>query len=203
MNKKILFASLIIFKLSLAQKNAENKFAIFKNSDFDSLEQKFRIYRYNRDFIQSQLYANIFLEKGKKEKDTLNIIKGYYMMANSSYGDSSYVYADSVISLTKYKESLSQPASAHLLKANGYASKGNYTKAFDELALANKYAYKWDNTPLIKHITYLLSRLKTHIGDYNTSNKILIKRLKKINEIDINSKKFPINEATILHNSIQ
>ncbi|WP_299438443.1 helix-turn-helix transcriptional regulator [uncultured Aquimarina sp.] len=173
MRKFSVFLLLFIlkFQFSFSQNTQENSQEIAEDS-FDLIEEKYNTYR-QKDIKKAQFYGKSFLEKAKKIKDTANIGRGYFLLANVFYKDTAFVYADSAIAITKHKIDFSQPAQSYLLKATLIAIAGNHKKAFDELENANKYANISGNIEQEYEIKYILSRLKTNVGDYESSIDIL------------------------------
>lgn len=171
--RSFFFIFLGLFFLKISSQNAIN---------FDSIRKHYEERRLQRDFKKAKSYGFKFLDKAKKEKDTTRIAEGYYLLANVFYRDTSFVYADSAISITKNKPDFWEPARSYIFKANSYAIHGNYKDAFEAIDLANAYTNRNANNDQKFEIQYILSRLYTKIGDYNasiTSIKDILKRYSK------------------------
>ncbi|MDY8137952.1 helix-turn-helix transcriptional regulator [Aquimarina sp. 2201CG5-10] len=166
-----LLLSILKFQFSFSQ-NTEKALQLTEESSFNAIEEKFNSYK-QKDIKKAQFYGKIFLRKAKKLKDTSKIGRGYFLLANVFYKDTALIYADSAIAITKHKINLWQPAQAHLLKATLLAVNGNHKKAFDELENANRCANISGNIEQEYEIKYILSRLKTNVGDYESSIDIL------------------------------
>lgn len=139
---------------------------------YENLEKEF--WKSDRmDSITRFRYAEAYLLKAKKRKDTAEIADAYYMMLYASQSNNSQLYTDSIIAITKDNINYNQPAKAYLLRANNYGVNGRYKEAFMALHKADFYAKTSGNTHQLYEIKYLISRLKTDVGDYQSSLDIL------------------------------
>jgi tetratricopeptide (TPR) repeat protein len=167
MKKRILF--LILFVITFLKLTSQNV------SDFHSLKAAYNKERLNRDFKKAKIYNNLFLNNAKFKGDTTKIADGYYMLANTSQKNSTTIYLGSAIAITKNKVDFEQPAKSHLLKATILAVSSNYKEAFSEISKANLYDNLNENDYQQFEIKYLLSRLQSDVGDYDSSIETLQK----------------------------
>jgi len=154
-------------------KKDEKQLKSFRENNYEYLEESF--WRLRLDSIEkAKKYAQAHLIKAKREDKIAKIADAYFMLAYSTTSrDESTIYLDSVISITKDDINFKQPASAHIIKANDLGSLGRYKEAFIELDRANFCANTSGNTEQLYTIKYLIARLKTDVGDYESSSEIL------------------------------
>ena len=202
MKKNIFLFLILTLYYSYSQDDLDKQLLNSYKIHFDSLERKYNESFYNRDFINAEFYGNLFLEKAKKEKNRSKIIDGHYMMANTSDEDNRFAHADSIISFTKNEPTFKQPAASYLLKANYYAAFGKYKEAFNQLAIANKYATNNDNKNQIRDIKYILSRLKTEIGEYESSNESIRELLLKTYASELKKDEVLWRQYTALYSAL-
>ena len=179
----------ILFSFSsLAQTNnqEEKELEVLIKKNYSFLKATFWKVRVN-SIEESRLYAEAYLLKAKKDNKIKEKADAYFMLIYSiDDKKKQFQYADSIITLTKDNINFNQPADAYILKANQYATEGNYKEAFNQLEKANSCTNISGNKYQIYHIKYLIARLKTDIGDYESSLSLLkdlISYEKSINNI--------------------
>jgi len=160
-----------LFSQILFSQTQKKEIELLQNESFTFLEEKYWKSVQNKN--AEEKYAEAYILKGKKEKDTTEISNGYYMMIYAKSYEKSKNYIDSIIEITKNNINYYQPAKVYLLKATDYGNKGNYVSAFKSLKKAENSAIISGNKSLLFEIKYINSRLKTDIGSYEESNKIL------------------------------
>lgn len=167
------FLFTLFFLLSYSQDTYKEKIQALKEMSYEDLSES--SFQLKKDTLLAKLYANAFLLKAKVEEDTVRIAEGYFLLAYASYkeADKILLYADSTILVTKNKINEIHPVRAYILKANSYGVEGRYKKAFLELEEANKAVNISGNISQKYQIKYLLARLKTDVGDYESSLEIL------------------------------
>ncbi|WP_299121383.1 helix-turn-helix domain-containing protein [uncultured Winogradskyella sp.] len=173
---KILIFSILSFNNSLFTqtiiKEEKEQIKQIHNQNFETLKKKFQNIGLN-ETIGKYNYAEAFLSKAKREKDTSKIVDGYYMLISSRKSNRDLLYTDSIISITQDYYNYTQPAKTYIYRANAYGIYGRFKEAFLELHKANFYAKANDNKDQLYEIKYLISRLKTKVGDYQSSLDIL------------------------------
>jgi AraC-like DNA-binding protein len=89
------------------------------------------------------IYANAFLDKAKKEKDNLQIARGYYLISLLYKEDKIVIkYLDSVIKYSKNHDDKYMPTTIYSQKAYILKRQFKYKEAIDNFILAEKYAIK-------------------------------------------------------------
>ena len=170
-SKKWMYFFFFLFSQILFSQTQKKEIELLQNESFTFLEEKYWKSVQNKN--AEEKYAEAYILKGKKEKDTTEISNGYYMMIYAKSYEKSKNYIDSIIEITKNNINYYQPAKVYLLKATDYGNKGNYVSAFKSLKKAENSAIISGNKSLLFEIKYINSRLKTDIGSYEESNKIL------------------------------
>ena len=121
--KTLLFTFLLNSFFSFGQSEVDS----LKNKTFDELYKDFNLNL--NDTLVLKKIAEAYLFKGKKEKDTLNISKGYHYSfisnKNNYLGQS---YLDSVIIVSKNKDYELYPLIAYNIKSRIFFKDHNYEK---------------------------------------------------------------------------
>jgi len=108
------------------------------------------------DSLKAEKVAQVFLNRAKKEKDTLKIAKGYDNLSRIFSSKKNLQYADSLIVLTKNINSAKYPGLGYLLKAREYNSTGDIKEATENYLIAYELSVKNDN---ISYQVFALGRL--------------------------------------------
>jgi len=154
----------------------------------DSLEQKSFEYIENnlvksiQDSIKSQVYALTIISKGKIEKDSLQILKGYSFLSYLNSSKKIYLsYSDSIIKIATNTNDSRYLSLGYSNKAEYYYAKRNYQKSLDNYLNAKKYIKKGARMDLIieHNIGILKSRLGQHSDALGIFKKFWRKALKE------------------------
>ncbi len=143
-----------------------------KEEEYQFLANQF--YIHEKDSIRAASYANKYLIKAKKEKDTLKIADGYYFLSSISSHAISNQYSDSIISITKNLNSPVYPTYAYYNKATIYYNIGDFKQAFDYFLKMNLEAEKYNNEYLLYASKKSIGIIKGMLGENKTALKMLI-----------------------------
>src|SRR5690606_2666926 len=91
------------------------------------------------DKIGSQIYLKSFLQKAKKENDTLKMAKAYRYYLYYTKGENTIAYSDSIINLTKSKQYELYPLLGYFYKGISLYTQRNFNRALDNFIEARKY----------------------------------------------------------------
>ncbi|PKV51604.1 AraC-like DNA-binding protein [Aquimarina sp. MAR_2010_214] len=112
--------------------------------------------------IKSKKIAEIYLEKAKKNKDTLQIAEAYLLHYYETRNSIGIQYLDSIIKTTKNKQNKKYPAYAYFNKAQYFLyKKREIENTLNNLAIARKFAKTNYNTNLLHRIEYLIGIVKS------------------------------------------
>ncbi|WP_420379456.1 helix-turn-helix domain-containing protein [Gilvibacter sp.] len=89
--------------------------------------------------------SKFYLMIGKTKNDTIIIARAYDRISRSISNDTSLIYADSIISLTKNLNHKTYPGIGYLLKASYLSNKRLYNEALENYAKAQEYAISQNN----------------------------------------------------------
>ncbi|WP_160114030.1 AraC family transcriptional regulator [Aquimarina sp. AU119] len=128
-----------------------------------------KFYENEVDSVIAVGYANKYLSKAKKEKDTLRIADGYYFLSSISTGETSIKYCDTIIAITKNHQTESYPTYAYLNKALKYFDMGNFKKAFDYYLKVYDETEKYNNIFLQYSCKKNIGILKAILGENETA----------------------------------
>lgn len=136
----------------------------------DSLTQKsydslYELYNNESTNIKALKYAQAYLQKAKKEKDTTSLLTGYHL--NALLYDKAYMlkYFDSIINLTQNKKNETYPASIYISKGHFYYDKGDLKTALDFYILAKQSAIDNYNPFLIFNSNYSIGIVRDRTSD--------------------------------------
>ncbi len=168
----LMFCMLSPINTNLYSQHNQDDFAnknIPLNKKFDSLSQKtFKelaaSYYSSNDTIRSYLYAKKYLDKAKKEKDTIAMARGYGLLGTIQKKRLEITYFDSVISLTKNIKHKSYPTLPYIRKGIVYYINKEYSKALDNYLIAQEYAQKSNNVRFQIAIKHNIALLKKAVG---------------------------------------
>ncbi|WP_299896081.1 AraC family transcriptional regulator [uncultured Aquimarina sp.] len=143
-----------------------------KQKSFDDLEKSF--FTSLKDSISSQAYALTIISKGKTEKDTIQILKGYSFLSYLNSSKKIYLsYADSIIKIAKNTNNSGYLSLGYSNKAEYYFNKRNYQKSLDNYLIAKKYISRGVRMDLI--IDTNIGLLKSRLGQHNDALEIFKK----------------------------
>ncbi|EZH75953.1 hypothetical protein ATO12_03945 [Aquimarina atlantica] len=135
----------------------------------DSLQQKSykelqNLFLENRnvDSVNAKKILKVYIEKAKKNLDTIKIIEGYELHFSLTTGINKIKHLDSIITYTKNHSLKEYPAKAYLKKAQFFLfAKRNIEKALDNLNESQKLAKKSNNITLQYRIRYYMGIVKS------------------------------------------
>ncbi len=133
-----------------------------KSKTYDDLVDL--IYNDVRDTLTTKMYANVILDRGRKNNDSTGTANGYYFLVfNSKDKEKVISYADSILEITKNLKHRSYPACAYLLKADIYFEHRNFKEAFDNYIRALNLSENKNNY-IYYHAKHVIGLLKSRVG---------------------------------------
>jgi len=145
-----------LITMSTSYGQAITKKDTLANYTFDQLSDKF--YAAKPDSLKAVLYANYYVEKGRREKDTIETGEGYYYLSDITKDSTHFVsYWDHIIKITKQTKNNFYPAYSYFRKGDFYFHKGN-----KEIALKNYLLMQ--NAILLNKNDSLKSLNQTRLG---------------------------------------
>ncbi len=144
------------------------------DSTYNNLIKSFIKYR-EIDSLKALKYRLGFLEKAKKEKDTIAIIRGGYLLADfyESYTTNHISFLNSVIKATKKNPSKLLPAYAYYQKGHFYYSlKNKQEEALKNFLLGLKALDKVKNDSLKNIVKFRIAKLKSDNNKYREAIKL-------------------------------
>jgi AraC-like DNA-binding protein len=172
---RVLFIVLILnFSFSYSQSEMDT----LQKKSFDELKQGF--YSNLKDTIKLKIYANAYLKKGKNNKDSLNISKGYHysyiLDKNNNVGQD---YLDSIITVSKNKDYELYPLIAYNLKSRFYFKNHNYEKCLVYLFKAkNCNKGKYYDIEMDLQVNHSVALIKSRLGNYREALTLFLKNEK-------------------------
>ncbi|MFT5890956.1 MAG: AraC-like DNA-binding protein [Dokdonia sp.] len=159
-------SSFFIFFLSIMEVTFINAQEITQDSliQLDYKEIRKSLITNADDSITAMKYANAYIVKAKRERDTSQMVKGYYFkIILDTKKETSFHLYDTIIELSKNLKNENFPATAYFDKGVIYHRKYLYKNALDNYIQASKY----NNGSRKEHLEFLinqsLSLLKSNI----------------------------------------
>ncbi|WGH76549.1 helix-turn-helix domain-containing protein [Tenacibaculum tangerinum] len=136
---------------SLIQKSFQELFELF--------------YASKPDTLKAVMYAKKYFSKALKEKDTLEMLDGKYLLADILKDKHIYLnFCDSLIEVTKKRPTKNFPTAIYLNKAVFYFHRGENSKVLKELTLGKQNLK--DNDSLKHLLFYHLALAYNNIGEF-------------------------------------
>lgn len=171
---KIYFVLLFSINASFGQNNSTYIDSLSSLS-FNELRKNIN----RNDIVKSLVYVKAFLERAKREKDTLRQLKAYKGLLKFYDKKNSVFYADKVLELTKREIFLEHRSLAYYIKGVYLYNKSKYIDALDCFLNAKKITKKD-----ISDIELSIGLIKSILGSYeeaSSSFKSVLKYYKKVN----------------------
>ncbi|WP_299247966.1 hypothetical protein [uncultured Aquimarina sp.] len=115
--------------------------------------------------IKAHIYASAYLAKAKNENNTFFIAHGWILAANLHEKEEVFLtYMDSIIRLTKVKNSKEFPARAYLLKGDYFYRKQRFPEALSNYSLASQFAMQKTNPRIIYECNKAIGHINSDLG---------------------------------------
>jgi len=164
------FLFLLFFLLTITL-NAQgfSKEALQKLEDEELLDLFNKV---NKDSIKAEKVARTYLNRARKEGDTIKMARGYDRLARLFKFNKSIQFSDSIIILTKNKKHITYPTMGYLLKALELMDMYDDKNALSNLLIANQYSKTNKNPFLTLFIELCIIDIKELWGDPGESLKL-------------------------------
>jgi len=165
---------LIFFTISFSLKTtSQNTLQVdsLEKKSFKELSELF--YDSKPDTLKATIYAKAKFRKALKEKDTLEMLNGKYLLADILNNRNIYLdFCDSLINISKKTPTENFPAAIYIDKATFFFHKRQNNKALKELIKANKIIEKKENLYLKNKTLYLIATIQSSIGQNEKALKL-------------------------------
>ncbi|GAA4273509.1 helix-turn-helix transcriptional regulator [Aquimarina gracilis] len=163
-----------------------------KGKSYEELYQN--VYEAKNDSTLTLIYINTYLEKGKQDKDNVEIAYAYGLLSHYQEEDKVKLqYLDSAIMIGKNADHYSFPSLPYSLKAGYYYHKLNYGKALENLLFSLKAAEKKKNEAHIKMAKRNIAEIKSKLGKYEEAMELHRKVLLKDSRVGLEGEVDTIN----------
>lgn len=159
--------SLIVFFLLLCTKqfvSAQEKTGSLDKKSYTELQQVIDTTSIGKAALP---YLKAYLDKAKTERQLERLFAAYENYSYCGEPSLQLYYADSVLQTAKKISSKEKLGAAYEVLSIVNHNAKNYKKALDYLLIADRYAYKSDNTELKFNIKYGIANIKLYLGFYN------------------------------------
>lgn len=163
--KRMKYIVLIILLLSSNLAGAQKgKFDNLYEFTYSELKNKFYdYYDYNKTSDAKQI-ARYYLQKAKKEKNTLEIAEGYILVHFYEDYPTALKYLDSLTTITKTVKGNLYPTRTYLTKGNLYYKHDNLKAALDNYILGLKYAKEQHDEKQTAYANMSIAYINSYIG---------------------------------------
>lgn len=170
MKPYFLFISLI-FTFPVYFSQSKKGFIIpdsLKNKNYEQLQKAYdKVFRIDKG--KAELYVNVILSKGKKEKNLLKTADAYMLLHRLKDDKSALSYLDSMIVISKRQNNKSYLSDGYMYKGNYFYEKGEFSKALSNYLTAKQYADRNSETYNILHFN--IGLLKLELEEYQQAIK--------------------------------
>ncbi|WP_250253571.1 helix-turn-helix domain-containing protein [Chryseobacterium sp. Marseille-Q3244] len=157
----VLIILLLTNSLAIAQKN---KFSNLYEFTYPELRNKFYDYYDHNQSSEAKQIARYYLQKAKKEKNTLEIAEGYVLVHFYEDFPTALKYLDSLTIITKNVKGNLYPARTYLSKGNLYYKHDNLKAALDNYILGLKYAKEQHDEKQTAYANMNIAYINSYIG---------------------------------------
>lgn len=165
----VLIILLLTNSLASAQKN---KFSNLYEFTYPELKNKFYDYYDQNKNSEAKQIARYYLQKAKKEKNTLEIAEGYVLIHFYEDFPTAIKYLDSLTIITKNIKGNLYPARTYLSKGNLYYKHDNLKAALDNYILGLKYAKEQHDEKQTAYANMNIAYINSYIGKNKEAAKI-------------------------------
>ncbi len=136
------------------------------------------------DSIKAEKVARVYLNRARKEKDTIKMARGYEKLARIFNPQKNILFADSIIYLTKNMDNITYPALGYMIKGYEYSGMGNLVLANKNDIIVYELAVKNENIAHQLFITDKLIGAKSFWGNKREALEMQKKRHDLVNSKD-------------------
>ncbi len=147
-----------------------------------SYEQLYTKQNQTYDTLKIKIYSQAYLQKAKKENDTLRIAHAYSQHASISNSNTQLKYADSIFELTKNWSHYLYPSYVYLVRGAAYYQLGNYEESLTNYLKTYTLSTKFKNDLFEFYALEGIATIKYQIGNYKDAiqeHKKLLKFITK------------------------
>lgn len=169
---KKIFVLLLVIGLSLKvyPQNHIKQDTLLRKS-FQELSDLF--YNSKPDSLKATIYAKKYFSKALKEKDTLEMLNGKYLLADILNNEDVYLtFCDSLIKIIENTSTKKISAIIHIDLATYFFHKEQNNRALKELMKANQIIHKLKDTYLKNKVLYLMGSIQNSVGENEKALKI-------------------------------
>ncbi|AZJ31747.1 AraC family transcriptional regulator [Tenacibaculum mesophilum] len=169
---KKIFVLLLVIGLSLKvyPQNHIKQDTLLRKS-FQELSDLF--YNSKPDSLKATIYAKKYFSKALKEKDTLEMLNGKYLLADILNNEDVYLtFCDSLIKIIENTSTKKISAIIHIDLATYFFHKEQNNRALKELMKANQIVHKLKDTYLKNKVLYLMGSIQNSVGENEKALKI-------------------------------
>ena len=155
---------------SLIKMEDEELLSLFDNVDTDS--------------IKAGKVARVYLNRAKKNKDTIKMARGYDRLARIYHFEKNLQFADSIIYLTKDIDNITYPGLGYMLKGILFFKNNKFKESLDNSLIAYDYYNRNGNITNQIFANKLIINIKCIWGNPEEALKLSKEHLKFIKNVE-------------------
>ena len=163
------FFIIFLFLSSIVKIFAQNNSEL--NYSYEEIEKK--IEKSHDSESKLWKWINIYLLKSKKNKNNETLLYAYRIASNYSSKPNNFKYADSALIIAKNAKSEKLLSYAYLNRGTLYMDDEKYSKALDDILLANNYSKNLGDDYTYNKTKYYIAQNKIYLGLYEDANQEL------------------------------
>ncbi|MBX2827385.1 MAG: helix-turn-helix domain-containing protein, partial [Flavobacteriaceae bacterium] len=123
------------------------------------------------DTLKMEKVARTYLDRGKKEGDTIKMARGYDRLARIFSPEKNIAFADSIILLTKNQSNITYPSLGYLMKGVYYGRMDNVRKQYENYIKTYALAKEQKN---YTHIIFVLGQMSILQAEWGSKVRALL-----------------------------
>ncbi|AZB24679.1 helix-turn-helix domain-containing protein [Chryseobacterium bernardetii] len=135
-----------------------------KTYSYKELKNKFYTYYENIKIEQSKVIAQYYLQKAKKEQNTVQIADAYVLIHFNENFSNAIKYLDSAATITKNLKGTIYPSQTYLMKGNLYYKHDNLKYALDNYILGLQHSKAQKDKKQIAYANMNIAYLNSYMG---------------------------------------
>ncbi len=160
---KYLFLLLAILPVNLFFAQGKSTDSL-KKFNYSELKEKFDDYYNNDKNLEAKNIAKYYLQKAKREKNTLQIAEGYILNHFNEDFPTALKYIDSLNIITKNAKGGLYPARTYRLKGNLYYKNDDLKKALENYLISLNYAKQQNDEKQIMYVNLNIAYINNYMG---------------------------------------
>ena len=163
------FFIIFLFLSSIVKIFAQNNSEL--NYSYEEIEKK--IENSHNSEVELWKWIKLYITKSKKEKNNETLLYAYRIASNYSKAPNNFKYSDSALIVGQKSKNKKLLSYAYLNRGTLYMDDEKYSKALDDILLANNYSKNLGDDYTYNKTKYYIAQNKIYLGLYEDANQEL------------------------------